>query len=196
MDEVQLTTITNTVTETHDQVMKLIVVVNSLTARLEAFEKMFTSNNVTPKRAIKVAPVHIQDDEVSVASSGSKRKTTAVSNEEKSTSKSEKKAPVAKSEEKIVNALTFFKKYVMFKNYDNLRHKYSTQDMVNKHKEGIKKPEGSEAYWVSIGNTIWKELSKDQKKDVREDFNRWKKLQQTTGEVSQLDEDVEDNDED
>lgn len=185
MEETQISTVMSTVTETHDQVMKLSVTVNSLIARLEAFEKMYTSNNVAPKRVIKVAPVASTqdlDETASVSSTGSKRKPVATP-----------VVPVVGTEEKIINALTFFKKLVMFKNYDNLRTKYSTPEMVNTAKVGIKKPEGTEAYWISVGNAIWKLLDKDQKKDVREDFNKWKKIHQVASDVSQLNEDDEDS---
>lgn len=181
MEEIQISAVMSTVTETHDQVMKLTVTVNSLIARLEAFEKMYASNNVAPKRAIKVAPVVSSstqdlDETASVSSTGSKRKPAA--------------APIIPgTEEKIVNALTFFKKLVMFKNYDNLRNKYSTPELINTAKVGIKKAEGTEAYWISVGNAIWKLLDKDQKKDVREDYARWKKVHQVSEDVSQLNED-------
>lgn len=177
MDETQ-TNIMNTVSETHDQVMKLTVTVNSLIARLEAFEKMYASNNVASKRAIKVAPTvsganQDAEETASVSSAGSKRKPTSSTG----------------TEEKIVNALTFFKKIIMFKNYDNLRNKYSTPEMINTAKVGIKKAEGTEAYWISVGNAIWKILDKEQKKNVREEYTKWKKINQVSGDSSQLNED-------
>lgn len=181
MEDTQISEVMNTVNETHSQIMKLTVTVNSIIARLEAFEKMYASNNVAPKRTIKVAPINTNqdvDETASVSSTGSKRK--------QSTNCA---ASVGSPEEKVVNALTFFKKYVMYKNYDNLRIKYSTPDMINNAKVGIKKPEGTEAYWISIGNSIWKILDKEQKKDVREDFNKWKKVHQVSGDMSQLNED-------
>lgn len=191
MEEAQISAVMNTVTETHDQVMKLTVTVNSIIARLEAFEKMYTSNNVANKRTVKVTPMvnnQENDDTASVSSTGSKRKQATVITTASTT---------AEAGEKIINALTFFKKYVMFKNYNNLRTKYSTPEMIETAKLSIgnKKPENTEAYWISIGNAIWKVLDKDQKKDVREDFTKWKKLNQTGVESSQLNEDDECDDE-
>jgi hypothetical protein len=183
MEDNQLATIIDTDNKIFSKLIQLEVLMNSITARLEALEKMCTSNNVATKRTIKIAPTSggTQDvDEIaSISSTGSKHKQPAVT---------------TNTEEKIINALTFFKKYVMFKNYDNLRSKYSTQEMINTAKAGIKKPEGSEAYWISVGNAIWKVLDKDQKKDVREDFNKWKKTHQIGGDVSQLNEDGDDED--
>lgn len=186
MEDTPISNIMNTVTETHDQVMKLTVTVNSLIARLEAFEKMYSCNNVAPKRSIKVAPVtttsSVQEaDEVASVSSsiGSKSKTGVV-----------KPAP-SKSGEKIVNALTFYKKYIMYKNYNNLREKYSTPEMIEVAKVGVKKPEGTEAYWISIGNTIWKKLDKKQRDEVKEEYAKWKKINQINVDNSQLNEDDE-----
>lgn len=185
MEDAQLSTVMNTVVETHDQVMKLTVTVNSLIARLEAFEKMYASNNVAPKRTIKVAPAASStdvDDVVSVSSTESKRKQVVVA--------SKAPAPAETNSEEKINSLTFFKKYVMFKNYDNLRIKYSTQAMIDSAKDGIKKPEGTEAYWISIGNAIWKLLDKDQKAEVKKDCIKWKKLNNISGDNTQLSEDL------
>lgn len=180
MEESQLSAVMNTVTETHNQVMKLTVTVNSLIARLEAFEKMHTSNNIATKRTIKVTPTNVPDpDETnSVSSNGSKQKMTVTNT-------------INEPEEKIVNALTFFKKIIMYKNYNSLRNKYSTTETINNVKMGVKKPEGSESYWTSIGNSIWKILDKDQKKEVKEEFNKWKKIHQINNDSSQLNEDDE-----
>lgn len=182
MEESQISSVMATVNETHDQVMKLNVTVNSIIARLEAFEKMY-ANNISSKRTIKVAATSQDDDEASVSSAGSKRKQTVNA------------TVISCSEEKIINALTFFKKYIMFKNYENLRDKYSTPESINVAKAGVKKPENSEAYWISIGNALWKVLDKDQKKDVREEFAKWKKLHQISGDATQLNEDEIDGDE-
>lgn len=184
MEDIQLSTVMNTVTETHDQVMKLTVTVNSLIARLEAFEKMYASNNVAPKRAIKVAPVSNPDvdETASVSSAGSKRK--AVSSTTVTTG----------SGEKVVNALTFFKKYIIFKNYNDLKSKYSTPAMIEEAKIGVKKAEGTEAYWIAVGNSIWKMLDKEQKKEVREEFSNWKKIHQVGCDMSQLNEDEAEDD--
>ncbi len=186
MEDSRISEVMNTVNEIHDQVMKLNLLMNTVYARLEAVEKMYTSNNIAPKRTIKVTQTAVssnnQDDDVaSVSSDGSKRKqVTATVN----------------SQGKIINALTFFKKYIMASNYNDLRNKYATQEMINTAKlnVGTKKPENTEEYWVSIGNTIWKLLDKDQKKDIREDFNKWKKVNQITTDPSQLNEDEVDND--
>ncbi len=189
MEEIR-TTVTNIdekVTNIDDKVTKLSITLNSMIARLEVFEKMYTSNNIASKRSIKLLPTNISsvqdnnDDNISVSSSGSKKNTVnnTISNE---------------SDERIVNALTFFKKIIMFKNYNNLRTKYSTLEMINNAKNGVKKPEGSEPYWTSIGNSIWKLLDKDQKKEIKDEFNKWKKIHQTNIDSSQLNEDNEDND--
>lgn len=180
MEEIQLSAVMTTVTETHDQLMKLTVTVNSLIARLEAFEKMYSSNNVAPKRTIKVSTVTSvpeTDETASISSTGSKQKQVISTQVE------------GNAEEKI-NSLTFFKKYIMFKNYENLRSKYTTPEMINTAKEGIKKPEGTEAYWISIGNSIWKLLDKDQKAEVKKDCAKWKKDNCTSYDDSQLNEDA------
>ena len=188
MEESQISSIMSTVNETHDQVMKITVLINSLTARLEAIEKIQTSNIVAPKRVIKVAPVqHDTDDIASVSSTGSKRK-QLITNESNTV-----ELPVINTEEKIVNALTFFKKIIMFKNYNGLRNKYSNSDMINTVKQTVKKPEGTESYWISIGNSIWKNLDKDQKKDVKEEFTKWKQIHQIVSDNSQLNEDEQDS---
>lgn len=174
----QISTVINTVNETHDQVMKLTVTVNSLIARLEAFEKMHTSNNVAPKRAIKVTPVQ-EDDTVSISSSASKPKAA----------KPKAAKPKSTEGEKIINTLAFFKKIVVFKDYNNLRTKYCTDDMINTASIGIVKPEGTEAYWNLVGNAIWKILDKEVKKDVKLEYIKWKNLHQVISDVSQLNED-------
>lgn len=177
MEDNKIEIIAATVAETNNQVMKLNVTVNSLIARLEAFEKMYTSGNVASKRPIKLHTSE-NDEVASMSSTSSKHKTTVDG---------------AGSEEKIINALTFFKKIVMYKNYDNLRTKYSTEDMINTAKLNVKKPEGTESYWISIGNAIWKILDKDQKKSIREEFNKWKIEHQIIGDISQLNEDEQDS---
>jgi tRNA nucleotidyltransferase/poly(A) polymerase len=178
MEESQLSSIMNTVSETHDQVIKLTVIVNSLIARLEAFEKMHSSNTVASKRSIKVATTNTQqdtEDNQSVSSIDSKSKNVVVNNNT--------------SEEKIINALTFFKKYIIYKNYNNLRSKYSNQEIINNISSNIKKVEGTEAYWISIGNSIWKILDKDQKKCIKDEFIKWKKINQSNFDSTQLNED-------
>jgi len=178
MEETQLADIVNTVNDTHEQIIKLNVTVNALIARLETFEKLYSSNIVAPKRSIKTAPI---DDMDSVSSIDSKRKITDTSGSTSATG------------EHIVNALTFFKKIIIFKNYDNLREKYSNPELINTVKVGIKKTENTEAYWISVGNSIWKTLNKDQKKDVKDDFNRWKKINQSNADILQLNEDETDS---
>ena len=182
MEESQLSNINNIVNETNDQVLKLTVLVNALMARLETIEKIHTSNNVSSKRSIKVTPSVVPssvptevDDTVSVSSTNSKTKvsTTEVSNTEK-----------------FVNILTFFKIHAIAKNYNNLRDKYLTEEIIDAKKKGIKKPEGTEGYWVAIASNVWKCFNKDQKKEVRKDYDEWKKVNHIKEDVSQLDEEI------
>lgn len=179
MEETQLSNINAIVTETNDQVMKLLVVVNSLMARLETIEKIHTSNNVASKRSIKTVPTVVTvptdgDDVASVSSSSSKVKADAVTG----------------GDDKFINILKFFKNFIVAKNYNNLRDKYLTEEVINSKKKGIKKPEGTEAYWISIGGAVWKLLDKNQKKEVRKDYDEWKKLNHIKEDVSQLDEEM------
>lgn len=150
-----LTTISNNISSLQEQSAVLSVSLNSIFARLDVLEKMI-SVPVQSKRSIRVS----ETDKAPVESLVEQQ-------------------PITKSDtstttpnDKILNALTFFKKIIMYSNYKDMRSNYN--DVIKVIKPTIKKQDDSEAMWVSIGNTIWKTLDKDQKKDITDEFKKWK----------------------
>lgn len=74
----------------------------------------------------------------------------------------------------VLNSLSFMQKIIMCKNDNNLRDTYTTIIDSIDAKNIIKKPKGSEAYWMAMGRLVWKELSKSDKVEVTNKFSKWK----------------------
>jgi len=164
--EQQLKNITNDTAAILEQLAKLSVNVTAIFARLDALDKAFVSNNISTKRSIKVVAADKGVDDAESESSATLKSLS--------------------QDDKIINSLTFFKKLIMYKNYNNMRNNYV--EAINLVKSTIKKPENSESYWISIGNSIWKTFDKNQKKEILEEYKKWKALYTAEGQ-SQLDAD-------
>lgn len=163
-----------------DNKLRTDVLINSIIARLDSTEKI-NGTSFGTKRAIKVAPVQDSEDIISVSSTNSKGKP------DKNTSEN------TEVKTSIANSLTYFKKIIMFENKDNIRDTFVTESMINAAKNGVKKPEGTEPYWISVGGNIWKTLDDEQKKNVKKEFINWKKLNQSNNNSVQLIEDDNEN---
>lgn len=168
---------------------KLMVLINALMVRIEAIEALLTQGNVQPKRSIKTTSS-------STTQSTSSNTLDVIGSNESTSSKSVKQlneeVDGGSDNERILNALAFFKKIIFHQNYKDLRKNY--QPLIDEVKPSIKKNEGTEAYSMSVGNNVWKKLSADQKRIITNEFKEWKTKHQKEC-TDQLDTDV-DNKED
>lgn len=207
----QLTMVATTLTEVTSQlntmetktdcleqeINKISMLVNVCIAKLDLISSALSTRTTESKRVIKTtatkeatAVKETTDDTASVASSSVQEATVTTV-----TKKATKSSASKDDDSKIINALNFFKRIVMYKNYDNMRSKYTTEAMIKQAQADVKKPEGTDAYWTAIGNVIWKTLSKDEKKAIKDDFIRWKRENNMLTDSNQLNEDDEHEDE-
>jgi hypothetical protein len=148
--------IKDTVSSIDLNIDKLSVNVLSILSRIDTMEKMISSNTVASKRAVKTM---LTVEEV----------------EEAETSSTSKLPDAFTTTDNVINSLSFFKKIIFTKNYNNMRNDYT--DLINTLKPTVKKNivEGSEKYWTFIGGEIWKGLSKDDRQKITNIFKNWKK---------------------
>lgn len=158
------------------QIERLNINMASLLSKMEYLEKMAPNTVVPTKRNIKVASTTttVEDDNVSVSSATASAANTSI-----------EQSP---GEEKVINAVMFFKKIVICKNYNNLRDKYKSQieAAIDIHNEELAaKPStgkktnkkaivNSDEYWYSIAQIIYKKFDKPQTDEVRSMFVAWK----------------------
>lgn len=181
MEDTQLSTLINSVNDMQAQLMKALVNLACISSRLDSLEQMM-GNNVAPKRSIKVATSSTVEDSTPIAPSKRKTVTAKPSAVASSTS--------ASSEIKVANALAFFKKIIMAGNYNNLREVYTTEENMKLVKVDNNLVPGTEAYWVSVGAEMWKNvLTKEQRDNLRLDLSKWRKVHQGSSDPSQLNED-------
>lgn len=170
-----ITNLKTEVSTNSDLLAKILVTLGSIECRLNVLEQYITSNSIASKRAIKVDPSLITVDK----------------EKEKHTPLPDCTSSSTKDVKKITNALTFFKKKIIYENYNNLRDKYY-DDSYKPAKTTGKKVEGSEAYWVSIGGAIWKKLSNTDKATIKTEFVSWNDIHQNLN-IAQLNEDISNN---
>lgn len=162
----------------NEQIAKVLVNVASIFARIDMLDKVIASNNTAPKRVCKTIPDKTSGDSVPVIID------TPVSSPAKPTHSNDN--------DKILNSLTFFKKIVMYNNYNGLRDHYTESIELVKKSSPTKNIENSEKYWISIGSNIWKTLDKTQKKEISDEYKKWKDSNNTTVH-SQLNDDEEED---
>lgn len=147
-----------------ENVSKLMVLANTINARLDILEKMLTSNNVQSKRTIKTinsSKTQENNDEL-------------IDNNEDIAQSSNNTGNTVT----ILNNLVFFKVICMYLDTDNTREKY--KDLIDKFTKEMETAKGKKKkvdtfdYWISIANSIWKTFSDVTKSEYSVKFKEWK----------------------
>jgi len=169
--------------------------------RLDILDKMSPSVPIAPKRTIKTVESSKPEDTIKVSnSSTSKKEKTKVTKKTETENKKTKEV----QEEKISNAMGFFKIIICKNDYLNLRKTYSDKiDSIlsdTKQASKLKKLENKDKYWPSIGHLVWKLCSDEDRKHIAELYKIWKEKNEKSKDNDQLEEDEnkehEENEED
>lgn len=167
----QLNEINDNINKVNASNDELRVIANCIITRIEVIEKMVSSHSILPKRPIKTVPTKPDSDIIGSAET------------EANDIPASSSAPVKQTtaENKIANVLVYFKKIIIYGDHENGRTTYSAA--INKVKQSatIKKPENSEAYWVAIGNQIWRELDKNERAKIVSSYKKWQEVNNTEG---------------